>query len=177
MSQVVTNKDIKNFKIRISNASEFNLENKEYLKSEALSIAIENGVDLIEINTNGSVSICKLQALDKYLFELKKKEREQKAQQRQQPTTKILEFTPNTFENDIFHKANKAVEFLLENHTVRLNVKFKNRELSFKVNGENVLKNCLNKIYEISKKTEDKFTVTKISMEGNIMSLNIKLKK
>lgn len=117
---------------------------------EALNIARERGKDLIEIVPNASPPVCKIMDFGKYKYELTKKER---VQRKHQHVTQLKEirFHPNTDVHDFEFKARHAIRFLEEGHKVKAAVIFKGREITYKEQGEDVLRRLTDKLADISK--------------------------
>ena len=111
-----------------------------YSLSEALSIADNLGVDLVEISPNANPPVCKAMDYKKFLFEQKKREKEQQKKQRENRVdTKELRFGPNTEDHDFQFKLRHAEKFLKEGNRVKAYVHFKGREIMFKEQGEVLL--------------------------------------
>lgn len=105
---------------------------------EALRIAADAGVDLVEIAPNASPPVCKVIDYKKFLYEQKKKEKEKKAGT-QKVIVKEIRFTPHTDEHDFNFKRNHAIRFLEEGAKVRAYVFFKGRTIMFKDQGRELL--------------------------------------
>lgn len=105
---------------------------------EALKIAADAGVDLVEIAPNATPPVCKVIDYKKFLYELKKKEKEKKAGT-QKVVVKEIRFTPHTDEHDFNFKKNHAIRFLEEGAKVRAYVFFKGRTIMFKDQGKELL--------------------------------------
>lgn len=92
---------------------------------DAIQKARDVGLDLIEINQNSKPSLCKIMNLGKFLFEKKKKKKENV---HKSPPTHEIRLTPNTEDHDLEIKAKKAIEFLKEGSKVTIQFKTKGRE-------------------------------------------------
>jgi translation initiation factor IF-3 len=107
---------------------------------EALKIARQKGLDLVEINPEPTPSICKILDYDKFIYEEKKKKKEfAKKQKESSKKAKEIRVGPNTGDHDLNFKAKQAIEFLDKGHKVYLNVLFKGRNIIHKERGEVVL--------------------------------------
>ncbi len=106
--------------------------------AEALKMAQEQEVDLVEISPNAVPPVCKLIDYKKFLYEKKKKDKEQKAKAKQSEV-KEIRFTPNTDDHDFDFKAKHAEKFLQEGHKVKCYVQFKGRAIMFQERGELLL--------------------------------------
>lgn len=109
-----------------------------YRLSEALKMAQEKEVDLVEISPNAVPPVCRLIDYKKFLYEKKKKEKEQKAKAKQSEV-KEIRFTPNTDDHDFDFKAKHAENFLQEGNKVKCYVQFKGRAIMFQERGELLL--------------------------------------
>lgn len=109
-----------------------------YNLREALNIAENLGLDLVEISPTANPPVCKVVDYKKFLYELKKKQKEIKAK-----TAKIvikeIRLGPNTDEHDFNFKLNHAIKFLKEGAKVKVDVFFKGRSIIYKEQGELIL--------------------------------------
>lgn len=124
-----------------------NVEQGVYKLSEALRIAQQQEVDLVEINSNAAPPICRVIDYKKFLYEQKKKQKELKAKQ-QQVTVKEIRFGPNTDDHDFEFKLRHAISFLKEGSKVRAHVFFKGRSIVFKDRGEILLTKFIQELME-----------------------------
>jgi translation initiation factor IF-3 len=115
-----------------------NVEVGVYSTSEALKIAHEQGLDLVEISPNADPPVCKVIDYNKFLYEKKKKEKEMKANAKISEV-KEIRFTPNTDDHDFNFKAKHAENFLKDGNKVKAYVQFKGRAIMFKERGELLL--------------------------------------
>lgn len=106
-----------------------------YSISEALKIAQETGEDLIMISPNASPPVCRIMEYSKFLYEIKKKEKDNKKNQNNS-LTKEMSLSPNIGEHDMSTKARKSKEFLEEGHKVKVTMLFKGRNIIFKDKGQ-----------------------------------------
>ena len=109
-----------------------------YPIAEAIKMAIDQEVDLVEISPNAVPPVCKLIDYKKFLYEKKKKDKEQKAKAKQSEV-KEIRFTPNTDDHDFDFKAKHAEKFLQEGNKVKCYVQFKGRAIMFQERGELLL--------------------------------------
>jgi translation initiation factor IF-3 len=96
---------------------------------EALKLAQDQGLDLVEINPKSSPPVCKIYNYGKFKYEEKKKQAESRKKQKSQEL-KELTFRPNTDFNDLNHKLKSAKEFLSDGHKVKFTVRFRGREVT-----------------------------------------------
>jgi translation initiation factor IF-3 len=95
---------------------------------EALKLAQDQVLDLVEINPKAVPPVCKIMDYGKFKYEEKKKAQAAKKNQQIQEL-KELTFRPNTDENDLGHKLVQAKEFLQEGDRVKFTVRFRGREI------------------------------------------------
>lgn len=115
-----------------------NIENGIYQLREALGMAEEQGLDLVEISPKANPPVCKIIDYKKFLYERKKKQKEIKAK-----TAKIvvkeIRLGPNTDDHDFNFKMNHAKKFLEDGAKVKVDVFFKGRTIIYKEKGEIIL--------------------------------------
>jgi translation initiation factor IF-3 len=95
---------------------------------EALKLAQDQALDLVEINPKAVPPVCKIMDYGKFKYEEKKKAQVAKKNQQIQEL-KELTFRPNTDENDLGHKLAQAKGFLSEGDRVKFTVRFRGREV------------------------------------------------
>lgn len=127
-----------------------NIQVGVYSTAEALKIAQEQEMDLVEISPNADPPVCRVVDYKKFLYEQKKKKKEQKANQAKQDV-KEIRFGPNTDEHDFEFKYKHAENFLSEGHKVRAYVFFKGRAIVYKERGEVLLLQLAQRLQEIAK--------------------------
>ena len=109
-----------------------------YPTSEALKIAAEQELDLVEISPNAAPPVCKVIEYKKFLYEKKRKDKEMKANAKQSEV-KEIRFTPGTDDHDFDFKAKHAEKFLKEGNKVKAYVQFKGRAIMFQDRGQLLL--------------------------------------
>ena len=117
---------------------------------EALDIARNQGVDLVEISPNANPPVCRLIDYSKFLYQQKKRQKEMKAKQ-VKVEVKEIRFGPQTDEHDYQFKLKHAMEFLQEGNKVRAYVFFRGRSILFKEQGEVLLLRFANDLEEYGK--------------------------
>ena len=117
---------------------------------QALQLAEQKGVDLVEISPNANPPVCRLIDYSKFLYQLKKKQKELKAKQ-VKVEVKEIRFGPQTAEADYQFKLKHAQEFLKEGNKVKAYVFFRGRTIIFKEQGEVLLLRFANELEEIAK--------------------------
>lgn len=121
-----------------------------YSAKDALAIAEEQGLDLVEISPNAEPPVCKVVDYNKYLYEQKKKQKELKANSVKN-VIKEIRFGPNTDEHDFNFKLNHAKTFLSEGSKVRAYVFFRGRSIVYKERGEVLLLQFAQDLSEVGK--------------------------
>jgi translation initiation factor IF-3 len=116
--------------------------------AEALRMAGEQGVDLVEISPNAVPPVCRIIDYKKFLYEKKKKDKEQKAKAKQSEV-KEIRFTPNTDDHDFDFKSKHAEKFLQDGDKVKCYVQFKGRAIMFQERGELLLLKFAERLAEV----------------------------
>ena len=116
----------------------------------ALTMARERDADLVEIVPGANPPVCKIINFGKFKYELAKKDKIQKKHQHVS-LLKELRFHPNTDVHDFDFKARHAVRFLADGHKVKATVVFKGREITYKEQGEEVLKRLSERLTDFAK--------------------------
>jgi translation initiation factor IF-3 len=127
-----------------------NIEPKVMSLSDALSLADEMELDLVEISPNADPPVCKVVDYQKFLYQQKKKQKEIKANAAK-IVVKEIRFGPNTDDHDYNFKLKHAINFLEEGAKVRAYVFFKGRSILFKEQGEKLLARFVNDLDEYGK--------------------------
>ncbi len=125
-----------------------NIEVGVYSIQDALKLANEQALDLVEISPNADPPVCKIIDYNKFLYEKKKKEKEMKANSKVSEV-KEIRFTPNTDDHDFNFKAKHAEDFLKDGNKVKAYVQFKGRAIMFKERGELLLLKFAERLAEI----------------------------
>jgi translation initiation factor IF-3 len=125
-----------------------NVEVGVYPVSEALKMAQDQGLDLVEISPNADPPVCKIIDYNKFLYDKKKKEKEMKANAKVSEV-KEIRFTPNTDEHDFNFKAKHAENFLKEGNKVKAYVQFKGRAIQFQDRGQLLLLKFAERLSEV----------------------------
>lgn len=106
--------------------------------SEAIKLAEENELDLVEISPTASPPVCKIIDYAKFKYEQKKKQKEIKANAAK-TVLKEIRFGPNTDDHDFNFKLKHAINFLKEGSKLKAYVHFVGRTIVFKERGEMLL--------------------------------------
>jgi len=147
-----------------------NVEQGVYSTREALRIADEKGLDLVEISPNADPPVCRVIDYQKFLYQQKKKQKEQKAKA-VKIEVKEIRFGPQTDDHDYNFKLKHAMKFLSEGDKVKAFVFFRGRSILFKDQGEVLLLRFANDLEDYAK--VEQLPV----MEGKRMSIMLAPKK
>ena len=115
-----------------------NVEQGVYTIQQALRIANDQELDLVEISPNVNPPVCRVVDYQKFIFQLKKKQKEQKAKS-VKVVVKEIRFGPQTDDHDYNFKLKHAKGFLSEGSKVKAYVFFRGRSILFKEQGEVLL--------------------------------------
>ena len=117
---------------------------------QALDLARQQGVDLVEISPNAQPPVCRIIDYSKFLYQQKKRAKEMK-QKQVKVEVKEIRFGPQTDDHDYQFKLKHAQEFLEEGNKVRAYVFFRGRSILFKEQGEVLLLRFANDLEEYAK--------------------------
>jgi translation initiation factor IF-3 len=150
-----------------------NIENPGiFTLSEALKLADELELDLVEISPNADPPVCKIVDFQKFLYQQKKKQKEIKAK-----TTKVvvkeIRFGPNTDDHDYNFKLKHAINFLEDGSKVKAFVFFKGRSILYKEQGEILLLRFAQELEEYGKVEQ----LPRLEGKRMIMTISPKPKK
>ncbi|MFV0377753.1 MAG: translation initiation factor IF-3 [Mangrovibacterium sp.] len=148
-----------------------NIENQGVMTlKEALALAEEMELDLVEISPNAEPPVCKIIDYQKFLYQQKKKQKEIKAKA-VKVVVKEIRFGPQTDEHDFQFKLRHAEKFLAEGAKVKAYVFFKGRSILFKEQGEILL-------LKFAQALEEQGKVEQLpQLEGKRMTMFISPKK
>lgn len=127
-----------------------NIETGIYNIREALRMADEMGLDLVEISPTANPPVCKITDYKKFLYERKKKQKEIKAKSAK-IVVKEIRLGPNIDDHDFNFKLKHAMKFLQEGAKVKVDVFFKGRTIIYKEKGEFVLLKFAHELEEYGK--------------------------
>lgn len=138
--------------------------------AQALALAEEEELDLVEISPKADPPVCRIIDYKKFLYNQKKKEKEIKSKQ-SKVVVKEVRFGPNTDDHDFEFKLNHAKKFLEEGSKLKAFVFFKGRTIVFKERGEILL-------LRFAQELEDHGVVEQMpKLEGKRMIMMISPKK
>ena len=146
------------------------VEPKVYPIAQALRLAEEHEADLVEISPNAQPPVCRIIDYSKFLYQLKKRQKEQKAKQ-VKVNVKEIRFGPQTDDHDYNFKLKHAKGFLEDGDKVKAYVFFKGRSILFKEQGEVLLLRFANDLEDYAK--VDQMPV----LEGKRMTIQLSPKK
>lgn len=127
-----------------------NVEQGIYPTKKALQIAEEQELDLVEISPTAKPPVCRIIDYQKFLYQQKKKQKEQKAKA-QKVVVKEIRFGPQTDDHDYNFKLKHAISFLESGAKVKAFVFFRGRSILFKEQGEVLLLRFANDLEEYAK--------------------------
>lgn len=137
---------------------------------EAYNKACEYELDLVKVSPDAVPPVCKIVDFGKYKYELVKKEKESKKNQKQ-ADLKEIRMSPNIEENDINTKVTNARKFIEKGHKVKVTIRFRGREMAHMKESEHILTDFAEKLADISVIEKPAKT------EGKFMSLILSVKK
>ena len=146
------------------------MEPRVYPIAQALRLAAEHEADLVEISPNAQPPVCRIIDYSKFLYQLKKRQKEQKAKQ-VRVSVKEIRFGPQTDDHDYDFKLKHAKGFLEDGDKVKAYVFFKGRSILFKEQGEVLLLRFANDLEDYAK--VDQMPV----LEGKRMTIQLSPKK
>lgn len=136
---------------------------------EALRMAKDKGLDLVEVSPNANPPVCKILDFGKYRFEQEKKLRDSKKNQKVLKL-KEIRMQPKIGAGDLDTKAKHVQEFLDDGAKVKVTIRFRGRELAHTDLGYGVLQ-------EVLKRLTSEYVVEKSpAMDGKTMSMTISAK-
>jgi len=145
-----------------------NVERNTYPIETARKLAEDLDLDLVMVNANNDIPVCKIMDYNKFIFKKDKVVKPQKT-----PKLKTVRLRPNTDEHDLEIKFNQILKFLKKGHKVKVYVFFKGRENIFRDKGQELLLRISVEIAE----AEAGLTEALPKMEGRNMSMFIKPNK
>lgn len=137
---------------------------------EAQTIANNKNLDLVMISPNANPPVCKIMDYGKYKYEQSRKEKESKKKQKV-VNIKEVRLRPGIEANDLNTKANQAIKFLKKGDKVKVELRFRGRELGHKDIGKEVMLKFIDIVKEFGEPTKAP------TFEGNNMVVMIDPKK
>jgi translation initiation factor IF-3 len=133
-----------------------------FSKREALEMARNEGLDLVEVNPSANPPICKITDYGKMMYDLNKNRKPI-----QKTEIKTIQFRPVIGDNDLETKIKKVREFLEDRQKVCLSMRFKGREIMHQQLGLNVLNEVVTAVKDLCK------TVGKPSLTNKVITMII----
>ena len=118
--------------------------------NEAIAMAKEEGLDLIEISPNANPPVCKIMDMGKYKYDLQKKANIAKKKQKI-VSLKEIKLRPGTDTHDYNFKIKNAKKFITKGDKVKFTVKFKGREMQHTVLGKELMNRIIEETKDIAK--------------------------
>lgn len=115
---------------------------------EALKIARERGLDLVEVSPNAIPPVCRIQDYGRYLYEKDKSENAARKKQKV-ITVKEVKFSVTVDEHDYQTKKNQSVRFLNEGDKVKASLRFRGRQMAHRELGYNIINRLIQDIGEV----------------------------
>ena len=98
-------------------------------RNEAIALAKEAGMDLVEVSSNSEPPVCRVMDYGKFKYQEQKRQHEQKLKQKQ-VQVKEVKLRPGTDENDYQIKLRNMTRFLQEEDKVKVTLRFRGREMA-----------------------------------------------
>jgi len=112
---------------------------------EALNVAFEEGLDLVEVASNADPPVCRIMDYGKYKYQTSKKVQEARKKGKAFQI-KEIKFRPHTDEHDLDYKIRNLKRFLAKKNRVKLTVMFKGREYAYQAAGIELLNRVANEV-------------------------------
>lgn len=139
-------------------------------KNEALDLAKLQGLDLVEISPSAKPPVAKIMDWGKYRYEQEKHQRKARKKQKN-VEVKQIRLGLKTDSHDVDTKLRAARKFLEQGHKVKINLRFRGREITHPQLGQKVIVNALSSLEDIASKE------TEPTLSGNELSVVITRKK
>ena len=121
-----------------------------YSLEDALALADNYNLDLVEISPNADPPVCKIIDYGKYRYEQQKKEKEQR-KKTHNVALKEIRFRPRTDTHDFQFKTKHARQFLGEGNMVKAWVQFRGRDILYKEHGDSLLKRFIKELEDVAR--------------------------
>ncbi|NGX56077.1 MAG: Translation initiation factor IF-3 [Candidatus Anoxychlamydiales bacterium] len=117
--------------------------------SEALNLAADKDLDLVEISSNAKPPVCKIIDFGKYKYQQLKREKEGKKSQHQ-VKLKEIKFKPNIDNHDFLTKEKHAKEFILKGYKVKVTLSFRGRQMLHTEQGKKIIQRLIDDLQDIA---------------------------
>ncbi len=134
--------------------------------SEALALAEEAELDLVEVAPQGTPPVCRILNYGKYRFQQQKRDKDARKKQKTQ-AIKEVKMRPKIDQHDYDFKVKNLINFLESGHKVKVAIFFRGREMAFLDRGRDVLNRVVEQVKDYGK------VETEPRMEGSYMRLMI----
>jgi len=118
-------------------------------RDEAIEMAYDNDMDLVEVSPNADPPVCRIMDFGKYLFEQNKKAHAARKKQKQ-IHVKEVKFRPGTEEHDYQIKLQKLVRFLTQGDKAKVTLRYRGREMAHQELGVKLLKRVEGDLEELA---------------------------
>ncbi|MBQ7097148.1 MAG: translation initiation factor IF-3 [Clostridia bacterium] len=166
--ELMINEEIKDKEVRLIGADGAQLG--VVSGKEALAMADEQNLDLVKIAPQAKPPVCRIMDYGKYRFELAKREKEQRKNQKV-IDVKEVRLSPNIDEHDFQTKVNQGIKFLKSGDKVKVSVRFRGREITHSASGKELLLRVKDAMAEVGVVEKD------IKLEGRSMAMFVSPKK
>ena len=166
--ELMINEEIKDKEVRLIGADGAQLG--VVSSKDALAMADEQNLDLVKIAPQAKPPVCRIMDYGKYRFELAKREKEQKKNQKV-IDVKEVRLSPNIDEHDFQTKVNQGIKFLKSGDKVKVSVRFRGREITHSASGKELLLRVKDAMAEVGVVEKD------IKLEGKSMAMFVSPKK
>ena len=139
-------------------------------RNEALDIARDRGLDLVEVAPNAHPPVCRIMDYGKFKYEESKKAKRAKQKQHQQKV-KTVKFRPKTEEHDYNFKKQHIIDFLEGGDKVKVVVMFRGREMAYVQLGQRIVERLLEDLKDVAMLDDDP------KLEGRNLNLMLSPKK
>ncbi len=146
-NELMINEEIKDKEVRLIGADGAQLGVVSV--KEALAKAEESNLDLVKIAPQATPPVCKIMDYGKYKFEIAKREKENRKNQKV-VNTKEIRISPSIDSNDFNTKVNHAIKFLKAGDKVKITVRFRGREVNHSQIGASLLEKFIEALSEYS---------------------------
>ena len=134
---------------------------------EALRIAEERGLDLVEVAPNGQPPVCRIMDYGKYKYQQAKRVKESRKHQHV-IVIKEVKYRPKIDKHDFDYKTNHVREFLGQGNKVKLTIMFRGREMAHPEFGKEILAKVVEEIEDLGK---PEMELNRLRLEGRTMTL------
>jgi len=118
--------------------------------NQAINLARQRSLDLVEIAPNASPPVCRIVEYSKFSYEQNKKARQARKKQHS-GSLKEIQFRPNIGEHDFQIKINRIRDFLSQNHKVRVLVNLFGRALNHRELGQELMNKIINQLQDVAR--------------------------